>query len=229
MPCSFVRVFKLIKAMNHPAEQPIGLGVLNGGFGRDPFRILITTILSQRTRDENTRRASAQLFSMYPDVKSLASADEKTVERLVRPSGFYRTKAKSVISIARILLREYGGQVPSDIDKLLELPSVGRKTANCVLAYGFRIPSIPVDVHVHRIANRLSIVRSKDPEETEKQLREKVDRDYWLELNEEFVRFGQRVCRPVRPRCLVCSLKSCCNWYQTNLKAGRRLWSRESN
>jgi endonuclease-3 len=215
--------------MNHPPEQPIGRSALNEELNHDPFKILITTILSQRTRDENTRRASAQLFSMYPDVVSLANADEETVERLVRPSGFYHTKAKSIISIARTLLREYGGHVPSDIDKLLELPSVGRKTANCVLAYGFRIPSIPVDTHVHRIVNRLSIVKSKDPEETERQLREKVKRDYWLDINEEFVRFGQRVCRPVRPRCLVCTLKSCCDWYQTNLKAGRRLWSEESN
>ncbi|MBS7622093.1 endonuclease III [Candidatus Bathyarchaeota archaeon] len=218
MPCSFAKIFRLIKAMNHPTEQPAGQSTLSEGLNHDPFKILITTILSQRTRDENTRRASAQLFSMYPDVESLANADEKTVKRLIRPSGFYHTKAKSVISIAQILLREYGGHVPSELDKLLELPSVGRKTANCVLAYGFRIPAIPVDTHVHRIANRLSIVKSREPRETERQLREKVKRNYWLDLNEEFVRFGQRVCRPVRPRCLVCTLKSCCNWYRTNCR-----------
>jgi len=225
--CSFSEIFKLTKNMNRLTVQATILHKVSEESPQDPFRVLITTILSQRTKDENTRKASAQLFSQYPDVYSLAKADKKAIERLIRPSGFYHTKAKSIISVARTLLEEYGGHVPRDLDKLLELPSVGRKTANCVLIYGFRIPAIPVDTHVHRITNRLSIVNSRNPEETEIQLREKVERRYWLGLNDEFVKFGQRICRPVRPRCLVCNLKPCCNWYQSNRKAGRELWSKE--
>lgn len=227
MRCSFSEIFKLIKSMNRLTDQATILHEVSEESPHDPFRVLITTVLSQRTKDENTRKASAQLFSQYPDVYSLAKADKKVIERLIRPSGFYHTKAKSIISVARTLLEEYDGHVPRDLDKLLELPSVGRKTANCVLIYGFRIPAIPVDTHVHRITNRLSIVNSRNPEETEIQLREKVERRYWLDLNDEFVKFGQRICRPVRPRCLVCNLKSCCNWYQSNRKAGRELWSKE--
>lgn len=227
MRCSFPEIFKLIKNMNRLTDQATTLQEVSEESRGDPFKVLITTILSQRTKDENTRKASNQLFSRYPDVKSLAKADKEVVERLIRPSGFYHAKTQSIISVARKLLREYGGQVPRDLDKLLELPSVGRKTANCVLTYGFCIPAIPVDTHVHRIANRLSIVKSMNPEDTETQLREKIERRYWLDLNEKFVKFGQRVCRPVRPRCLVCSLKPCCNWYQSNRKAGRELWSKE--
>jgi len=191
----------------------------------DPFKVLITTILSQRTKDENTRKASDRLFSHYSDAASLATANAKYVEKLIRPSGFYHVKARSIISVARKLIRDHDGQVPKELEKLLELPSVGRKTANCVLAYGFRIPAIPVDTHVHRIANRLCIVRTRTPEETELRLREKIPREFWLDLNEEFVIFGQRVCRPVRPRCTMCKLKRCCDWYQSHLKAGEAVWS----
>ena len=181
---------------------------------RDPFRILITTILSQRTRDENTRQASQKLFSKYHDVKSLSKANAKEVESLIQQSGFYRTKARSIISVSKILVDCYNGEVPRDFNELMALPSVGRKTANCVLVYGFHVPAIPVDIHVHRISNRLGMVNTNKPEDTELKLREHIERRFWIELNEEFVKFGQRICKPVKPRCVICDLKKCCIWYK---------------
>ena len=181
---------------------------------RDPFRILITTILSQRTRDENTRQASQKLFSKYHDVRSLSKANAKKVESLIQQSGFYRTKARSIISVSKILVDCYNGEVPRDFNELMALPSVGRKTANCVLVYGFHVPAIPVDIHVHRISNRLGMVNTNKPEDTELKLREHIERRFWIELNEEFVKFGQRICKPVKPRCAICDLKKCCIWYK---------------
>lgn len=181
---------------------------------RDPFRILITTILSQRTRDENTRQASQKLFSKYHDVKSLSKANAKEVESLIHQSGFYRAKARSIISVSKILVDCYNGEVPRDFNELMALPSVGHKTANCVLVYGFHVPAIPVDIHVHRISNRLGMVNTSNPEDTELDLREHIERRFWIELNEEFVKFGQRICKPVKPRCVICDLKKCCIWYK---------------
>ena len=218
--CSFPKTFRLIKRMNRLVGQKLKTALQEAAKNStvDPFRVLVTTILSQRTRDENTRKASDHLFSYYPDVRSLAGADIKHVEELIRPSGFYHVKARSIISASKVLIDNYNGKVPRSLDKLLELPSVGRKTANCVLAYGFQIPAIPVDTHVHRISNRLAIVKTRTPEQTEHILSAKVQRRYWLDLNEEFVRFGQRICKPVVPECPVCILKQCCCWYRRHLR-----------
>lgn len=215
--------------MNHLIEpkQTTALQDVASESDAAPFKVLITTILSQRTKDKNTRKASDELFLHYPDVESLANANAKHVEKLIHPSGFYHMKAKSIISVAKILLKKHGGIVPRDLKELLELPSVGRKTANCVLTYGFRIAAIAVDTHVHRIANRLAIVKTKTAEQTEFELRKSVEKRFWLDLNEEFVKFGQRVCRPIRPRCLVCLLGHCCNWYQSHRRAGEILWSND--
>ncbi len=136
------------------------------------------------------------------------------VRELIRPAGFYNMKAKSVIKVSKQLVAEFGGEVPSDVDDLMSLPSVGRKTANCVLVYGFDKPAIPVDTHVHRIANRLGLVETKTPEETEAKLVETVPRRYWLELNELFVRFGQTTCKPVGPKCGECTLRARCKYYE---------------
>ena len=180
----------------------------------DPFRVLIATVLSQRTRDPVTSLASAQLFSRYPDVRKLAKADTRVVSRLIRPVGFYKTKARRIKEISKILLDKYGGKVPEKMEELLELPAVGRKTANCVLVYGFGRPAIPVDTHVHRISNRLGIVQTKTPEETEIELMRITDRRDWLDLNEVFVKFGQTICKPVGPKCPTCILNSNCAFYR---------------
>jgi endonuclease-3 len=181
----------------------------------NPFRVLISTILSQRTRDENTARASENLFSKYKTAEELARADIVTVRKLIMPSGFYNVKARSIIRVSKQLLEEFEGRVPNDEEDLLKLHSVGRKTANCVLVYGFHKPAIPVDTHVHRISNRLGLVDTRRPEETEAQLVKTVPRRYWLDLNDLFVRFGQTTCKPVGPRCGSCTLRSACRYYRT--------------
>ncbi len=181
--------------------------------GRDPLRILIGTILSARTRDENTRVAVRNLFSRFNDAKELADASVDEIEQLIRPAGFYRVKARRIKEIARIIAYEYDGRVPDTLEGLLRLPGVGRKTANCVLVYAFDKPAIPVDTHVHRIANRLGLVSSKSAEETEYMLMEKVDISYWKRINDTFVMFGQNVCRPIAPLCSICMLKDTCRYY----------------
>ncbi len=181
---------------------------------RRPYRVLISTILSHRTKDENTHKASSNLFKRYPTAKDVASAPLKDIEELIRPSGFYKVKAQRVKEISKILLEDYGGEVPRDFDELMSLPSVGRKTANCVLVYAFDEPAIPVDVHVHKISNRIGLVNTNTPEQTEAELVKQVPREYWLDLNELFVRFGQDICRSVGPKCNECDFASLCEYYK---------------
>jgi endonuclease-3 len=217
LKCIFQKILNLIKKMNQNVPDNTGTSLKDESQKneKDPFRVLITTILSQRTRDKNTRQASQKLFLKYPDVESLSKANVKEVERLIHRAGFYHTKARSIISLSKILVNSYKGEVPRDFNKLLALPSVGHKTANCVLVYGFHVPAIPVDIHVHRISNRLGIVNTNNPEETELKLRDQIERKLWIEINEEFVKFGQRICKPVKPQCVICDLKKCCIWYKT--------------
>lgn len=195
-------------------RRSTALARLKESEGSDPFRVLVGTILSHRTRDENTTRAVENLFSVYTNATDLANADEARVRELIKPAGFYNVKAKSVIRVARQIIEEHGGEVPRSMDALLSLHSVGRKTANCVLVYGFNTPAIPVDTHVHRISNRLGLVRTKTPEETEERLVRNVPRRYWLDLNDLFVRFGQTTCKPVGPRCESCTLTGVCDYYR---------------
>jgi len=196
-------------------DDPTALREISDSTDGDPFRVLIATVLSHRTKDEVTALASSRLFARFPDVKSLAVANTRTVTRLIKPVGFYNTKARTVKKISRILLERYGGKVPEDMDQLLELPSVGRKTANCVFVYGFKTSAIPVDTHVHRIFNRIGVVKTKTPDETEKELTRLADRRDWLPLNEVFVRFGKLICKPVGPHCPECPLNDRCKYYKT--------------
>jgi endonuclease-3 len=175
----------------------------------DPFRTLVATVLSQRTREEKTAEAARSLFSVYPDAASLAGASADRVVPLIRAAGFYNQKAPQIIELSRRLMSDFGGRVPRDMESLLSLPGVGRKTANCVLVFGFGIPAIPVDTHVHRISNRLGWVRTRTPEETEAALVECLPKRYWLDINELFVLFGRELCRPVGPRCPECALRGC--------------------
>lgn len=182
---------------------------------RDPYRVLIRTILSQRTRDENTDEATARLFSEYPSMEDVAYAPVEKLEQLVRKAGFYHVKARRIREVSRIILEEYGGEVPDDIDELLKLPGVGRKTANCVLVYAFNKPAVPVDTHVHRISNRIGLVKTRTPEETERALMEVIPRKYWIELNDLMVQFGQDICRPVGPRHEECPIADECDYYKS--------------
>ncbi len=188
----------------------------------DPFQVLIGTILSQRTRDEMTEVATAQLFARYPDAAALAAADTADVERRIHPVGFYRQKAPQIQKVSRILVERYRGRVPSTYEELMDLPQVGSKTANCVLVYGFGIPRIPVDTHVHRVSNRLGLVEAKTPEKTEAALMAVVPRRYWLAVNELFIEFGKDVCLPIRPRCEACSFRPFCAYFRTHVR--RQPW-----
>src|SRR5438445_5595962 len=175
-------------------DDPTALQEIGDSPDGDPFRVLIATVLSHRTKDPVTSLASSRLFARFPNVKSLAAANTRTVARLIKPVGFYNTKARTVKKISKILLAKYGGIVPEDMDKLLELPSVGRKTANCVFVYGFKTPAIPVDTHVHRIFNRIGVGETKTPEQTEMEPTRITHRKDWLRLNEVFIHFVHLGC-----------------------------------
>jgi endonuclease-3 len=196
-------------------KRATALAQLKDTAGGDPFRVLISTILSHRTRDENTTRATENLFSVYRTPEELARADPGVVRKLIKPSGFYNMKTKNIMKAARQVAEEFGGRVPDNEEDLLKIHSVGRKTANCVLVYAFNKPAIPVDTHVHRISNRLGLVKTKKPEETEAALVRSVPKRYWLELNDLFVRFGQTTCKPVGPHCGTCTLAPSCLYYRT--------------
>lgn len=178
----------------------------------DPYKVLISCIISQRTRDEQTDKVSRRLFSVASTPAKMAQLPVHRLEKLLVGAGFYRTKAKHIIAASKILLEQYGGKTPDDFDKLMALPGVGRKTANIVIVFGFGRPAIPVDTHVHRISNRLGIVRTKTPEETEFALIKVIPRRYWTALNAVMVRHGQTICRPVSPKCPECPVKKICKF-----------------
>lgn len=171
-----------------------------------PFQVLIGTILSQRTRDANTAVASAALFARYPDAPSLAAAAPADIEPLIRRTGFYRVKARAIRRCAQELVDRFAGEVPRELGELLTLPGVGPKTANCVLVFGHALPGMPVDTHVHRIANRLGAVRTRTPEQTEAALRRRLPRRYWIPINPLLVQHGQNLCRPRGPLCEQCPI-----------------------
>lgn len=181
----------------------------------NPLSILIGTILSARTRDESTSAVVRELFSRYRTAKSLARAKLLDVEKIIKRTGFYHVKAKRIIEVASIIHSKYSDQVPKTLEELLSLPGVGRKTANCVLVYAFDKPAIPVDTHVHRISNRLGLVKTKSPEETELELIKNIPRKYWIKINDTFVMYGQNICKPISPMCSVCQIKKECKYYKT--------------
>ena len=179
-----------------------------------PLSILIGTILSARTRDENTSIVVKKLFTKYKSASSLGQAKLSDVEKIIKSTGFYHVKAKRIIEVASLIDTKYSGKVPDSLDELLKLPGVGRKTANCVLVYAFDKPAIPVDTHVHRISNRLGLVQTKTPEETEIELMKQIPKKYWLKINDTFVMYGQNICKPISPMCNVCKIKKDCNFYR---------------
>jgi endonuclease-3 len=182
-----------------------------GQFSRHkPFYILISTVLSARNRDEMTVKAVRKLFAKYRTPKQIASAPLKKLEPLIKQSGFYRTKARRIKEISKIILEKYKGKVPSTMEQLVALPGVGRKTAGCVMVYAFGKHAIPVDTHVHKISNRLGWVETKTPEQTEKELMKIIPKKYWLDVNEVLVIHGQTVCTPVAPKCSKCSILKYC-------------------
>ena len=185
---------------------------LNPEWPCDPFHVLIATILSQRTKDDNTRKASDNLFHKYPTIEAIAEADPADVAALIRPAGFPNQKAKAITECCRILRDQYGCKVPEDTDEMTKLPMVGRKTAACVRSYAMEIPSVCVDTHVHRISNLMGLVKTKTPEETEYALMELTPRERWSDINRYLVRHGQEICQPNRPHCDRCMVSDMCQY-----------------
>ncbi|MBE9527938.1 MAG: endonuclease III [Proteobacteria bacterium] len=178
---------------------------------RSPYKVLVSCILSLRTKDSTTREASERLFKIAPTPERLARLEVEVIERAIYPAGFYRVKAGTLKEVGRVLVEERGSKVPDTIEGLLELKGVGRKTANLVVTMGYNKPGICVDVHVHRITNRWGYVRTKSPDSTEMALRKKLPEKHWADINDLLVAYGQNLCRPVSPYCSECKLYGMCN------------------
>jgi len=178
--------------------------------GASPFEVLVSTLLSLRTKDEVTSEAAKRLLAVARTPEAMVTLPPRNIEELIYPVGFYPTKAKRLISISQILIERYSGKVPDTLEELTALPGVGRKTANLVLVEGFKIPAICVDTHVHRISNRVGYVKTKTPDKTEVALRKKLPQRHWVRYNELLVAFGQAICRPISPFCSRCPVLEMC-------------------
>ena len=181
---------------------------------KDPFWVLITTIMSHRTKDEVTDRAARNLFEKYGDAATLSRAKYDEVLPLISKVGFSKVKAGRVIETARIIVKDFHGNVPDEMEKLTSIPGVGRKTANVVLADAFGIPAIAVDTHVQRVSNRIGWCKTKNPEETEEVLRKIIPENYWLGFNPMLVEFGKKICKPIGPKCKECTISEFCQYYR---------------
>jgi endonuclease III len=201
---------KILRREIRQWQEPV-VGVVARESARDPFRILISCLLSLRTKDKTTSEASARLFALAHTPAALLKLSQRSIERAIYPVGFYRTKAKAIHAICRRLLEVYEGKVPQSIDELMTLAGVGRKTANLVVTVGYQKPGICVDIHVHRISNRWGYVRTKTPEETEQALRARLPKRYWITFNDLLVPYGQNLCQPVSPFCSRCKLIDMCD------------------
>jgi endonuclease III len=177
---------------------------------RDPYLVLIACLLSLRTKDETTGPAARRLFALADTPEKMLTLTPAQIERAIYPVGFYKTKAQTMLEISQILVEQYGGRVPDEIEALLTFKGVGRKTANLVVTQGFQKPGICVDTHVHRISNRWGYVQTKTPEETEMALRAKLPHPYWIEINDLLVAMGQTICHPTSPKCSLCPIERYC-------------------
>jgi endonuclease-3 len=204
LPKAVSLIKKAVKAWATPAVTVVARS-------RDPYRVLVSCILSLRTQDKTTGEASARLFRLADTPRKMLGLSREEIEKAIYPVGFYRNKAKALTEISGILVDLYGGRVPDEIDELLKLPGVGRKTANLVVTIGYGKPGICVDTHVHRITNRWGYVKTKNPEQTEMALREKLPRRYWIEINDLLVTFGQNQCKPISPLCSTCPVYKYCD------------------
>lgn len=218
MTLKFGKIISLMQSTlrNNNLVRATALKKLQTQEDGDPYKILIGTILSARTRDETTTNVIKMLFSKFKNPEELSRANLKEIKELIQKIGFYNVKAARIKEVSKILVEKYNSKVPPNLEDLLSFPGVGRKTANCVLVYGFKKPAIPVDVHVHRISNRIGIVNTKKPEDTEIVLQKSIDRKYWIAVNETFVVFGQNICLPIKPKCNVCRLTNLCKYYENN-------------
>lgn len=202
-----LETIRLIKRRVRGYDLPSVSGI---AVKKDPYRVLISCILSLRTKDKTTVEASNRLFAQAANPSSLIKLSRKKLEKLIYPVGFYRKKAKIILEVSRKIINDFAGRVPGKLDDIISFKGVGRKTANLVLGLGFGIPAICVDTHVHRISNRLGWVRTNSPEETEAALKKIIPKDKWIGLNTWLVAFGQNLCLPVSPFCSRCPAYRLC-------------------
>lgn len=180
---------------------------------KDPYLVLISCILSLRTNDKMTYPATLRMLKLAKTPEAMMNVAQEDLEKAIYPVGFYKTKAAQIIELSRILSKKYNSKIPDTIEELIKLKGVGRKTANLTLAKGFQIPAICVDIHVHRICNRLGLVKTKTPDETESILRKILPVKYWMEFNTLLVTHGQNICKPRVPLCEICSVREFCDYY----------------
>jgi endonuclease III len=190
---------------------------------RDPFQLLIATVLSAQTTDRSVNLVTPELFRRYPIAVDLAAADPALVEELIKPTGFFRNKTRSIIAASRKLVDLFGGVVPNNIDDLVKLPGIGRKTANVILGVGFEVPGFAVDTHVKRLTNRLKLTSSKDPVKIERQVCSIVPKEEWTGLSLRLILHGRRICIARRPRCEQCILNDFCPSSSTRPKGRKKL------
>jgi len=200
------KVVELLKAAKQPQSDFVSLMDSYD----DPYLVLISCILSLRTNDKTTYPATLRMLKLGKTPQEFAKCDIKKLEKAIYPVGFYTNKAKQIIELSKEIITNHAGKVPDTIEELVKFNGVGRKTANLTVARGFHKPAICVDVHVHRIFNRLGYVKTKNPEETEFALREKLPVKYWIDINTLIVTHGQNVCKPQKPMCDVCPIKEFC-------------------
>lgn len=211
---NFQEIIKSIKEMNLPQTEFVKfMEDIN-----DPFIVLIACILSLRTNDKTTYPATMRMLQKGKSPKDFLNVSPEELEEAIYPVGFYKNKAQQIIDIARELYKKHNSVVPREIEELVKFKGVGRKTANLVQAKGYNIPSICVDVHVHRISNRMGLVSTKTPEETEFSLKSNIPQKYWSEINTLFVTLGQNICKPTKPVCSKCKLTYYCKYYENNVK-----------
>jgi endonuclease-3 len=204
------QVIPILREAIEAWEMPI-VDAMGEREDRTPYHILITTILSLRTKDTLTAQIAPKLFAVADNPYEMVKLSPEKVAEIIYPVGFYRNKAKSILAVSQQLIDDYNGQVPDDLDELLKLPGVGRKTANLVVTSAYNKPGICVDIHVHRISNRWGYVETKTPEETEFALRDKLPPEYWIEYNKLLVSMGQNLCAPISPWCSKCPVTQFCD------------------
>jgi len=205
-------IHKIVKVLARETPKwDVPIVTLVAESSKDPFKVLISTVLSLRTKDETTAVASRRLFKLADNPEDMLKLSEKQIIDAIYPVGFYKTKTKNIKSICHELITKYDSKVPDDIDELLKFKGVGRKTANLVVTLGYNKPGICVDTHVHRISNRFGYIKTKNPDDTEKALRKKLPRQYWIDYNSLLVAFGQHLCRPISPKCSQCPVEKYCD------------------
>ena len=208
---------KVVKLLQEAKQPQSDFVKLMDSF-KNPYLVLIACILSLRTNDRTTYPATLRMLELAKTPQEMIKVNEEDLANAIYPVGFYKNKAGQIIELSKLIIEKYDGNVPDSIDELCKFRGVGRKTANLVMTLGFGEPAICVDVHVHRISNRLGLVSTTTPEETEFALKENLPKKSWSEINTLFVTLGQNICKPTKPDCSKCSLTEYCNFFKNNVK-----------